>query len=173
MTLSLPDDYVTLDLETTGVSWQRDTIIEFGAVRVRNRKPVATFQQLVDPARPVSAFITRLTGITPAMLADEPTLDRALPEFLDWCGDDVLVGHNIAAFDMQFIRSSSMLLLHHDVPNPVLDTLKLSRQLFPGERRHRLADLIVRFDIADVEEHRALSDAQQTRLCLEWMREHC
>ena len=44
---TLPDDYVVLDLETTGVSWYRDTIIEFGAVKVVDRKPVDTYQQLV------------------------------------------------------------------------------------------------------------------------------
>lgn len=168
----LPDDYVVLDLETTGISWYRDTIIEFGAVRVRDRKPVATFQQLVNPMRPLHWRITQLTGITNDMLAPAPDLDDVLPAFLDWCDDDTLIGHNINRFDIKFIDIAAARLLNRHVPNPVIDTLDMSRAMFPAERHHRLVDLIQRFDIADVEEHRALADAEQTRMCFEWMREH-
>lgn len=168
---ALPNDYVVLDLETTGISWMRDTIIEFGAVKVVNREPVSTFQQLVNPMRPLNPFITNLTGITPDMLDPAPMLDHVLPEFLDWCGDNALVGHNILRFDIKFIDIASQRILHRAVPNQIIDTLQMSRDLFPSERHHRLADLIQRFDIADVEEHRALSDAEQTRMCFEWMRD--
>lgn len=168
----LPDDYVVLDLETTGVSWYRDTIIEFGAVKVVDRKPIATFQQLVNPFRPLSPRITQLTGITRDMLAPAPVLDDVLPAFLDWCGDDALIGHNIARFDIKFIDIAAQRILQRSVPNPVIDTLQMSRTLFPYERHHRLLDLIQRFGIADVEEHRALADAEQTRMCFEWMRDY-
>ena len=100
---TLPDDYVVLDLETTGVSWYRDTIIEFGAVKVVDRKPVDTYQQLVNPMRNLNPFITQLTGITPDMLEPAPTLDTVLPDFLRWCGDDAMIGHNIMQFDIKFI----------------------------------------------------------------------
>lgn len=171
MTLQqLPDDYVVLDLETTGISWQRDTIIEFGAVKVRGRRPVATFQQLVNPHRPLHWRITQLTGITPDMLEPAPDLDDVLPVFLDWCGDDALIGHNIARFDIRFIAVAAERLLDRPVTNRVIDTLEMSRAMFPNERHHRLLDLIQRFGIADVEEHRALADAEQTRMCFEWMR---
>lgn len=167
---NLPEDYVVLDLETTGVSWYRDTIIEIGAVRVRGRRQTNTFQQLINPERDLNPFITKLTGITQDMLAPAPDLSSVLPDFLDWCGDDPLIGHNIIRFDMKFIDSSAARLLHRSVPNQIIDTLNMSRELFPQHRRHRLVDLIQRFDIADVEEHRALSDAEQTQMCFEWMR---
>lgn len=168
----LPNDYVVLDLETTGISWARDAIIEFGAVKVVDRKPVATFQQLVNPFRPLNPRITQLTGITNDMLLPAPDLDDVLPSFLDWCGSDVMVGHNIARFDFKFIDAASRRLLARPVTNRLIDTLAMSRTLYPAERHHRLLDLIQRFDIADVEEHRALADAEQTRLCFEYMREH-
>ena len=171
-TAGLSDDYVVLDLETTGVSWHRDAIIEIGAVKVRGRKPVDTFQQLVDPGRPLHWRITQLTGITGDMLDGRPPLDDVLPGFLDWCGDLPMVGHNIARFDIRFIDAAASRILGTAVPNRVIDTLQLSRAMFPEYRHHRLLDLIQRFGIADVEEHRALADAEQTRLCLEWMRDH-
>ena len=115
---TLPDDYVVLDLETTGVSWYRDTIIEFGAVKVVDRKPVDTYQQLVNPMRNLNPFITQLTGITPDMLEPAPTLDTVLPDFLRWCGDDAMIGHNIMRFDIKFIDLAAQRILHHAVPNP-------------------------------------------------------
>ena len=161
---TLPDDYVVLDLETTGVSWYRDTIIEFGAVKVIDRKPVDTYQQLVNPMRNLNPFITQLTGITPDMLEPAPTLDTVLPDFLRWCGDDAMIGHNIMQFDIKFIDLAAQRILHHAVPNRIIDTLQMSRSMYPQYNRHRLVDLIQRFDIADVEEHRALSDADLKRL---------
>ena len=62
-------------------------------------------------------------------------------------------------------------ILHHAVPNRIIDTLQMSRSMYPQYNRHRLVDLIQRFDIADVEEHRALSDAEQTQMCFEYMRD--
>lgn len=168
---TLPEDYVVLDLETTGVSWYRDTIIEFGAVKVVDRKPVDTYQQLVNPMRNLNPFITQLTGITPDMLEPAPTLDTVLPDFLRWCGDDAMIGHNIMQFDIKFIDLAAQRILHHAVPNRIIDTLQMSRSMYPQYNRHRLVDLIQRFDIADVEEHRALSDAEQTQMCFEYMRD--
>ena len=168
---TLPDDYVVLDLETTGVSWYRDTIIEFGAVKVVDRKPVDTYQQLVNPMRNLNPFITQLTGITPDMLEPAPTLATVLPDFLRWCGDDAMIGHNIMQFDIKFIDLAAQRILHHAVPNRIIDTLQMSRSMYPQYNRHRLVDLIQRFDIADVEEHRALSDAEQTQMCFEYMRD--
>ena len=162
---------VVLDLETTGVSWYRDTIIEFGAVKVVDRKPVDTYQQLVNPMRNLNPFITQLTGITPDMLEPAPTLDTVLPDFLRWCGDDAMIGHNIMQFDIKFIDLAAQRILHHAVPNRIIDTLQMSRSMYPQYNRHRLVDLIQRFDIADVEEHRALSDAEQTQMCFEYMRD--
>ena len=77
---TLPNDYVVLDLETTGVSWYRDTIIEFGAVKVVDRKPVDTYQQLVNPMRNLNPFITQLTGITPDMLEPAPKKRKPGPK---------------------------------------------------------------------------------------------
>ena len=136
-----------------------------------DRKPVDTYQQLVNPMRNLNPFITQLTGITPDMLEPAPTLDTVLPDFLRWCGDDAMIGHNIMQFDIKFIDLAAQRILHHAVPNRIIDTLQMSRSMYPQYNRHRLVDLIQRFDIADVEEHRALSDAEQTQMCFEYMRD--
>ncbi|WP_259465294.1 PolC-type DNA polymerase III [Bifidobacterium sp. wkB344] len=167
----LPADYVVLDTETTGLRAQMDQIIEIGAVKVRGRSIVDSFDTLVDPGRSLDSRIVELTGITDAMLEGQPKIGDVLPLFWSWVGDDPVVGHNLR-FDMRFFEAESA-RVGYTMPGPVcMDTLQMSRALFPQEKHHRLQDLIRRFGIAENEEHRALSDAAQTKECFEWMRRY-
>ncbi|MGE4655423.1 PolC-type DNA polymerase III [Bifidobacterium longum subsp. suis] len=168
----LPDDYVVVDLEATDKRPATAEIIEIGAVKVVGRRPVETWNALVKPSQPLDPFVIQLTGITDAMLAGAEPVERVLPAFLQWCGGSILIGHNITGFDMPLIENTAHRKLHTGVKFDVIDTLQMSRAFFPEESHHRLSDLIVRFGIADTEEHRALSDAEQTRQCFEWMREY-
>ncbi|WP_445341656.1 3'-5' exonuclease [Bifidobacterium sp. ESL0827] len=167
----LPADYVALDTETTGLRAQMDQIIEIGAVKVRGRSIVDSFDTLVDPGRSLDSRIVELTGITDAMLEGQPKIGDVLPLFWSWVGDDPVVGHNLR-FDIRFFEAESA-RVGYTMPGPVcMDTLQMSRALFPQEKHHRLQDLIRRFGIAENEEHRALSDAAQTQECFEWMRRY-
>lgn len=167
----LPADYVALDTETTGLRAQMDQIIEIGAVKVRGRSIVDSFDTLVDPGRSLDSRIVELTGITDAMLEGQPKIGDVLPTFWSWVGDDPVVGHNLR-FDMRFFEAESA-RIGYTMPCPVcMDTLQMSRALFPQEKHHRLQDLVRRFGIAENEEHRALSDATQTQECFEWMRRY-
>ena len=150
-----PTDYVALDLETTGFYPNSCAITEIGAVRVREGHIVDQFQQLVNPLRPIPRprFIAWLA--TPAAgPAVEP-----------------IVGHNVS-FDLRFLDYNTRHIAGCGFACADYDTMQISRALFPAQRHHRLADLIVRFGIADNEEHRALSDAIQPQQCFEWMRHY-
>ena len=151
-----PTDYVALDLETTGFYPNSCAITEIGAVRVREGHIVDQFQQLVNPLRPIPRQITTLTGITDAMVADLDPIDEVLPRFID----------------LRFLDYNTRHIAGCGFACADYDTMQISRALFPAQRHHRLADLIVRFGIADNEEHRALSDAIQTQQCFEWMRHY-
>ena len=76
----------------------------------------------------------------------------------------------ITRFDINFLYDNCMRTLGKPFSYDFIDTLRLSRALFPQERQHRLVDLIQRFGIADEEEHRGLSDALQTVECYERMK---
>ncbi|NEG70631.1 3'-5' exonuclease [Bifidobacterium choloepi] len=171
-TFRLPHDYVALDIETTGFSPRTEAITEIGAVRIRDGKIVGTFTQLVDPGKPIPSRITHLTGIGDAMVAGQPPIDIVMPTFIDWLASDIIVGHNVR-FDLSFLTEAALRTVGHPAGfhAPSLDTMTIDKRLFPSER-HRLADLIVRYGIADTEEHRALSDATQTYQCLEWQRRY-
>ena len=96
-------DYVIFDFETTGLSpFDGDRIIEMSAVRVVNHKVVKEFATLVNPEQPISPDATAVNGITDDMVKDAPKMKEALTEFIDFIGDDILVGHNIKSFDKHF-----------------------------------------------------------------------
>lgn len=147
-------------------------------VRVREGHIVDQFQQLVNPLRPIPRQITTLTGITDAMVADLDPIDEVLPRFIAWLATpaagptvEPIVGHNVS-FDLRFLDYNTRHIAGCGFACADYDTMQISRALFPAQRHHRLADLIVRFGIADNEEHRALSDAIQTQQCFEWMRHY-
>ena len=102
------DDYVAVDLETTGLDPRFDAIIEIAAVKVAGGKPVDSFATLVKPPFEVDEFITELTGITNDMLAHAPAIEAVLPSFLEFVGDGVVVGHNVN-FDINFLYDEAQL----------------------------------------------------------------
>lgn len=168
----LPKDYIALDLETTGLSAQRDRITEIGAVKIRDGRIADRYAQLVNPGVLISPRITQITGITNAMVEHQPAIEDVLEDFIDFLGDDMIIGHNVR-FDMGFLAEAEHRKLQFvsNFRRPTLDTMTIDKRLFPTER-HRLVDLIRRYGIADTEEHRALSDATQTYQCLEWQRRY-
>lgn len=164
-------DYVAFDLETTGLDPRWDDIIEIGAIKIRNGAEADRCQQFINPGRAIPAIVTEITGIDDAMVENAPALADVLPDFLDWIGDDLLLGHNVN-FDVNFLYDSAEELCGRPVGNDFIDTLRLARYLYPKERHNRLVDLIARFSIAETQEHRALSDVEQTIACYDWMLAH-
>ena len=104
--LQIPASYTMIDTETTGLDPQYDKIIEMAAVKVRDGKEVARFETLVNPEQPIDDFIADLTGITNEELSAAPVAADCLPDFMEFIGDDLIVGHNIH-FDVNFIMRRS------------------------------------------------------------------
>ncbi|MBQ6196663.1 MAG: 3'-5' exonuclease [Lachnospiraceae bacterium] len=167
--LELPCDYVLLDLETTGLDPKNDCIIEIGAVRVACHETVDRFSSLVRPPVPISSFITALTGISNSMVQDAAPIEVVLPAFMDFVGSSVVIGHNVN-FDINFLYENCLRLFGHGFPNDFVDTLRLSRKLYPQERHHRLCDMEARFHLHNEQAHRALSDVILTKECYDAMR---
>ena len=154
--------FCTLDLETTGASPADCEITEIGAVKHRRGEVVGTFQTLVDPGAPIPPSITILTGITQAMVLDAPQIATALPSFLEFVGDSVIVGHNIR-FDMSFLRAAAERTGYPAFDNPTIDTVALARRLVRSEVRNlRLKTLAGHFRSPIAPNHRALEDARAT-----------
>lgn len=168
--IEFPDNYVALDLETTGTSLQWDDIIEIGAVRVQDGQEIESFQELINPGYEVDSFIEEFNGITNADLAGAKNEGDVLASFSSFLkAEDVLVGHNIASFDSNFLYDA---YARYDkiFGNDFVDTLRLANKLYPDWEHHRLCDLQSHFKIENEQEHRALSDARTTASALECMR---
>jgi DNA polymerase-3 subunit epsilon len=151
------------DCETTGLEARAgDEIVSIGAVRIVNGRVLAgeTFDELVDPRRPVSAASVAIHGLTDAMLAGKPGIETVLPRFARFAEDTVLVGHDVA-FDLQFLarhRGHAAALLDQ----PVLDTLLLAAAASPEHSEHTLDALAARFGMEVTGRHSALGDALMT-----------
>jgi DNA polymerase-3 subunit epsilon len=154
----LPQDLAFVDLETTGGSAAHDRIIEVGIVRVRNGVLVEEWSSLVNPDRPVSAYIEAFTGISSAMVADAPRFGEIAAAVRQKLQGALFVAHN-ARFDYSFLRSEFLKADMH-FSAKVLCTVKLSRRLFPEFVRHNLDVVIERNGLACSARHRALGDAR-------------
>ena len=152
--------FVVFDIETTGLLKYRDAITEIGAVRVENGEITEIYNQLINPERILPEKIVEITGITDAMLADKPKIEEVLPEFLDFCGNSLIVGQN-TEFDVGFIRHNAHKLgLEFD---PIyLDTLPMARALFDDMGKFSLDKIARKLDIPAFNHHRASDDATAT-----------
>lgn len=152
--------YTVFDTETTGLDPSGgDEILQIGATRVVAGKVrrQESYEQLIDPRRPIPAASIPIHGIEPAMVQGQPAIDVVLPAFRDFVADTVLVAHN-AAFDMRFLQLKEAATgVRFD--QPVLDTLLLSEVLHPDEPSHRLEDIAARFGVNVLGRHTALGDA--------------
>ncbi len=164
------DDYTAVDIETTGLSPKYSAIIELGAVKVRGGRVRDEISLLINPGFSLPPGITDLTGITDDMLWTAPPLSDVLEYYLDFLGSDVLLGHNVH-FDVNFLYDKALSLGLPPVSNDFVDTMRLSRRLYPQYAHHRLADLCERFGVVPDTAHRALADCCSALDCYEIMKQ--
>ncbi len=151
-------EFVSVDLETTGISSKEDKIIEIGAIKYVNGIETEYFETFVNPGRRISDRITQITGIDDSMVKEAPYIEQVIESLLDFLGGHVIIGHNVK-FDYSFIKRSAVnnKLLFEE---KIVDTLKLSRILLPEAPKKSLDYLCTYFGIEDENHHRAINDAR-------------
>jgi DNA polymerase-3 subunit epsilon len=155
---NLPQDLVFVDLETTGGSAAYDRITEVGIVRVTNGELIEEWSSLVNPERPIPAYIEAFTGISNQMVAGAPRFAEIAAVVRQKLQGAVFVAHN-ARFDYSFLRSE-FLKSDRNFSAQILCTVKLSRRLFPEYARHNLDAVMERNGLTCGARHRALGDAK-------------
>lgn len=155
-------DYVVFDIETTGLSRQNDSIIEIAAIRYQYGKAIAQFSSLVNPNKPLSSRVKRLTGITQDDVDSAPTIDEVANDFLDFIGALPIIGHNAASFDVPFLAAQ----LETEITNPVVDTLTMARKVFDLLPSHKLEFLNNVLQLDATSSHRAFADVETTNKLL-------
>ena len=156
--VSINDDIVIFDLETTGLSADKDRITEIGAVKLRNMEVVEEFSLFVNPGMPIPPEITELTGITDEMVADAPFEKEAIEEFIAFAGKCVLVAHN-ARFDTGFVKAVCE-RQGIDYRFASVDTVALCRAALPHLKNHKLDTVAKEYKLGSFNHHRAIDDAK-------------
>ncbi len=160
-------NYVVFDLETTGIIWYSDRVVEISAVKVRDGRVVDEFTTLVNPQRHIPSIVVNIHGISDDMVKDSPIFRVALSDFLDFAGDEVLVGHNIQTFDLKFIYRDALDYWGKTVGNDYIDTLRFARKVLKGIGSYTLGNLAEYYGISSVGAHRALNDCRMNQQVFE------
>jgi DNA polymerase-3 subunit epsilon len=166
-------EFVVMDTELTGLSARQDEIVSIGAIKIRNFMITAdSFYSLVAPKIDIPKTSTLIHRITADQVKNAPRLREVLPRFLKFCGNALIVGHNIG-MDMQFLNRAAPDILGGKLKTPCLDTMRLA-QMYEAEQwenyydrydasvSYQLGDLSKKYGLPDFGQHNSLYDAMQT-----------
>ena len=152
--------YCVLDLETTGFSPKTEKITEVGIMKIKDGKVIDEFSTFVNPEKPIPPKVVEVTNITDDMVQDAETIDKIFPKILEFIDGSVLVAHN-ASFDMGFLKYNAK-QLGYEFDYTYVDTLALSRKIFPDLKKYKLGKIAEYLKIKVEVAHRALDDVDTT-----------
>lgn len=150
-------DYIALDVETTGLDPAKDKLLEIGAAKIQDGKICETYGTLIDTGMPVPFRIQQLTGITDRMRKNGKPAGTAIREFLSFCGELPVLGHNVQ-FDFGFLKQTAV-NEGLSFEKEALDTLKIARRVLPDIPSRTLTAMCAYYQIDPGNSHRALDDA--------------
>ncbi len=167
----LPDEYVILDLETTGLFPDLDEIIEICCLKIKDDTIISKYSTLVKPNDEILPFITKLTGITNEMVKNSPKLKNVLPKLIEFIGDSYVIGYNVN-FDINFIYDNTFHILKKHFKNDFIDIMRFARKLYPNLKDHRLNTVCEYLKIDLSNHHRAEFDCLMVLECIKSIREY-
>ena len=168
--LDFPDNYIVVDIETTGLDPVKDCIMEISAVKYRKNRKVDDYVVLIKIDRRVPLHITELTGITNEMLEGALDVTFALQRFIDFIGDDILVGYNVP-FDLAFLTIASERYLLRSIFNDYIDVMQIAMEKLPFLGRTKQIVVAKYFGIGTEGSHRALNDCEICNGCYQKLKE--
>ena len=162
--IAFPNEFVMVDIETTGCDARYNEIIEISAIRVKHDEITDRFSMLVRPWSKIDSFITNLTGITNEMVKDAPRIDLVINQFLKFLRpDDILLGYNVS-FDVNFLYDHALSEVGHYLNNDFVDVLRMARKLIKDTDNHKLKTIAAYYGVSYEGAHRGEQDCI---ICLE------
>lgn len=155
------NDIVVFDIETTGLDPESDEITELGAVKIEHGEITEKFSSFVKPNVKIPKEVETLTGISNEMVAFAPKIEDVIEDFYNWSKGCILSGHNIAGFDMKFVRKAGA-KIGLKFENQIIDTLIVARQSPLRVPNYKLGTLVKALGLTLVDAHRAFNDAYAT-----------
>ena len=162
-------NYTVIDLETSSKYSNNANIIELAAVKVRNSKIIDKYDSLIKPPEQIAPNVSAITGITNEMLLYAPAIEQKLSEYLNFIGNDIILGHNIRSFDCNVLNNICEKLNHKKLTNDMIDTLHYARKCNIDVYNYRLPTLTRYFKI-EHDAHRALNDCIANHLVYECLK---
>lgn len=164
--IAFPEEYVVVDIETTGLNAYENHIIEISALKYRNQKMIDRFVTFVNPNVMISSFITNLTGITDEMVEKAPYIEEVIDLFHRFVKDEIIVGYNVG-FDIGFLDHNLRTSTDEYLTNAYVDVLRIARRTLPYLSHHRQTDIAQYYGISIQGAHRAEKDCLICEACYE------
>ncbi len=166
------DSYTVIDLETTGKYVNTCEVIEMSAIKIKNGEITDTFSTFVKAKSTIPKEIVLLTGITPDMLENSPSIDKIIEDYVKFIGDDIILGHNITSYDSNIIYDTYYSYCNKYFDNDMLDTYHYARCCNIDVPNYKLTTLARYFSIENNNAHRALNDCIINFKCYEMLKKH-
>ena len=155
--------FIALDLETTGLHNDDDNIIEVAAVKVKDGEIIDSYQQYVNPNKPIPEDAKAVNHITDDMLIGKPYIFQIIPDLLAFIGNDIIAAHN-APFDIGFLAQACM-RYRFKIPRKWFDTMDL-KEVWPGLKSKKLQSFLDAAGIENRQAHSAAGDAEALALLI-------
>ncbi len=157
--------FTFVDVETTGLSPRSARVCEVAAVSFRGQDRLETLAELVNPGLPIPPEVSRIHGITDAMVRNSPSFGGVAPRLLAMLEESVLVAHN-AEFDLGFLRAECERVGLRFPRLHVVDTLLVAKKSRKFQS-NRLGNIAAELNLSNEGWHRALADVEMTRKIFE------
>lgn len=150
---------IVLDVETTGLDYTKERMVEFAAIRLENGKMKDRFETLINPEQHIRKSSIAIHGIKEEDVKDAPTEAEVMPMILDFIGDYPIVAHNVI-FDYSFINEASLRQTGKPITNPRIDSQMMFKEIYPELESCGLESLMTKFNIEFSTRHRAMADTE-------------
>ena len=150
---------IVLDVETTGLDYTKEKMVEFAAIRLENGKMKDRFETLINPEQHIRKSSVAVHGITEEDVKDAPTEKEVMPLILDFIGDYPIVAHNVI-FDYSFINAASIRQTGNPITNPRIDSQMMFKEIYPDLESCGLESLMNKFNVVFSTRHRAMADTE-------------
>jgi len=154
---------IVLDIETTGLDYTKEKMVEFAAIKLENGKIKDTYETLINPQQHIRKSSIAIHGITEEMVKNSPKEEEVIEKILNFIGDYPIVAHN-AIFDYTFLNESSLRFFNKELTNPRIDSQQMFKEVYPDLDSHGLEALTKKFNVELINHHRAMDDAMSLAL---------
>lgn len=150
---------IVLDIETTGLDYTKERMVEFAAIRLENGKMKDRFETLINPEQHIRKSSIAIHGITEDDVKDAPTEAEVMPMILDFIGDYPIIAHNVI-FDYSFLNEASIRQTGNPLKNTRIDSQMMFKEIYPDLESCGLESLMTKFNVEFSTRHRAMADTE-------------